>query len=781
MNTQSENKNTLRILHLEDVHRDAELIRERLIDSGLSLQIDWASNEKEFINFLENNKYDLILADYLLPGFDGLAALRLAQSHSPGLPFICVSGVIGEENAVELLKYGATDYISKDRLNNLPQVIRRALTEVAERRAREIAEAALWDRDLQFQKLSASVPGMIYQFTRRPDGTYCMPFSTDAIKEMFGCSARDVREDFSPITKVIFPEDLDKLMASIEYSAKHFTEWSHEYRVQLPGQSIKWFLGKSTPEKLADGSVTWYGFNTDITERKKATEVQEKTLSLLNSITENSTDAIYIKDTQGRYLLFNKESARITGKTPEEVLGKDDYSVFPPDDAKALIERDKRVMESGEVKTYEEVVTTIQGPTTYLANKGPLYDIEGKVSGMFGISRDISKLKQREQEMKKAKEHAEESDRLKSAFLSNMSHEIRTPMNSIVGFSQLLSAKTLADQERLEYAKIINESCRRLLNTINDILDISRLDAGQTIIKRKTFQINKLLQELHHVHINAFMQKKIELRIKIPPALTSLVIFTDEQKIYQILNNLLSNACKFTERGYVEYGLDLIDNNLEFFVKDTGIGVAKEKQEFIFGRFNQEDISDSRAHEGSGLGLAITKGFVTILGGKIWIESQRGVGSTFKFTIPFQTAPAALSDLAPRTVSVDNQMSLDWSKKTILIAEDEISNFLLLKTILFNRTNAEILHAHNGYEALEMFKNNMKIELILMDLKMPGMDGFTATRKIRETNQKIPILALSAYSQPEDREKAIQAGCNDFINKPFEVEILLKVLAKTIK
>ncbi|MBI2522304.1 MAG: PAS domain-containing protein [Bdellovibrio sp.] len=384
---------------------------------------------------------------------------------------------------------------------------------------------ALRKRDLLFQKLSAGLPGMIYQFTRRPDGTYYVPFSTDGIKNIFGCSPEDVREDFSPIARVILPEDWNKIVESIEYSAEHLTLWSCEYRIRIPGHPIKWAVGKSIPEKLADGSVTWYGFITDITELK---QMQENLL-----------------EHQTQLLISNVE-------------------------------------------------------------------------------------------MKKAKEQAEESDRLKSAFLSNMSHEIRTPMNSIVGFSQLLSAPAISEQERVEFAKIINESCRRLLNTINDILDLSRIDAGQALVKQQNFKVNRLLQELYNAHINAFKQKNVELRIKIDPQVESLIIFSDEQKIYQILNNLLSNADKFTHKGYVEFGFKLIDDMVEFFVKDTGMGIPKNKQQLIFGRFIQADISSSRAYEGSGLGLAIAKGFVVLLGGKIWFESEEGVGSVFKFTIPFE-------------------------------------------------------------------------------------------------------------------------------------------------
>jgi len=528
---------------------------------------------------------------------------------------------------------------------------------------------ALQERDIKFQKLSTGLPGMIYQFTRRPDGSYYIPFSTNGITDIFGCTPEEVSEDFSPITRAVLPADLPKLIDSIENSAKYLTPWTCEYRTQIPGRPIRWMMGKSIPEKLPDGSITWYGFNTEITEFKEM--------------------------------------------------------------EKSLLEHQTQLL--------------------------------------------ISNV-----EMKKAKERAEESDRLKSAFLSNMSHEIRTPMNSIVGFSQLLSAPVVSDKDRMDYAKIINDSCRRLLNTINDILDLSRLDAGQAIVKKQSFQVYKLLQELHDVHINAYTQKNLALRIEVNPELESLSMFSDEQKIYQILNNLLSNAFKFTKAGAVEFGYALSGEDVEFFVRDTGIGISKEKTDFIFGRFNQADISAGRGYEGSGLGLAIAKGFVTLLGGKIWFESEEGVGSLFKFTIPYGPTLSDTLKPAPRPAISLPSMKLDWSDKKFLIVEDEMSNYLLLETILRNRTQVKLVHAKNGHEALEIFKNTPELALILMDLKMPGMDGFTATRKIRQLNKHIPIVAITAYFQPEDRQKALEAGCNDCISKPFEVDSLLKVLVKML-
>ncbi|MBI2522305.1 MAG: response regulator [Bdellovibrio sp.] len=419
-------------------------------------------------------------------------------------------------------------------------------------------------------------------------------------------------------------------------------------------------------------------------------------------------------------------------------------------------------------------------PTTYQGEIGDLFAAINRLILAFGAREQ--QMQMRNQEMNTAKERAEESDRIKSAFLSNMVHDIRTPMNTIVGFSQLMSASTLPEKERAEYADIINSSSDRLLKTINNILDISRVETGQASIKRNAFQIHRLLQDLYLAHEDAFKQKNVELKIEINPRFASLVIYNDEQKIYRILNALLDNAYKYTEKGHVEFGFEHTDKHIVFFVKDTGAGIPKNKQELVFSKFYQRDLPASRRDQVAGLDLVLAKGLVILLGGNIWFESEEGVGSVFKFTVPFISPPTSSpqAEKPSEHVSPEIPLNLDWSKKTILIAEDDMNNYLLLRTILFNRTKVTILHAKNGHEVLESVKNNPEIALVLMDLKMPGMDGFTATRKTREFNKRIPIIAVTAYSQPEDRKKATEAGCNEFISKPFDAESILRILASTL-
>ncbi len=515
---------------------------------------------------------------------------------------------------------------------------------------RKKAEDTLREKDVQFRKLSSNLPDLIFQFTRRPDGTYCVPIASEGIKNIFGCSPQDVIEDFTPIGRVIYPEDSERVIKDIEYSAKHLTYFTCEFRVQIPNKPIQWIFSRSTPEKLADGSVTWYGFNANITD-----------------------------------------------------------------------------------------------------------------------------MKQTEAEFIKAKEKAEESDRLKSAFLANMSHEIRTPMNGILGFAQLLKEPNLTGKEQQEYIRIIEKSGKRMLNIIHDIVDISKIESGQMEVSISETNINDQIDYIYDFFAPEIEKKGLQLFCKKKlPAIES-IIKTDREKIYAILTNLVKNAIKYTNEGLIEIGSVKKGNYLEFFVKDTGIGIAKDRQEAIFERFIQADISNKRAHDGAGLGLSIAEAYVEMLGGKIWVASEEGKGSTFYFTIPYNIEPE--EKIAVENIIPSGREENQTKNLKILIAEDdEASEQFITRAI--RKYSSKILNANTGVEAIAACRNNADIDLILMDIRMPEMNGYEATRQIREFNKDVIIIAQTAYGLSGDRQKALNAGCNDHISKPINGEELMTLIQK---
>ena len=388
------------------------------------------------------------------------------------------------------------------------------------------------------------------------------------------------------------------------------------------------------------------------------------------------------------------------------------------------------------------------------------------------LEQQIKQREKAEKELVVAKEKAEESDRLKTAFLANMSHEIRTPMNGILGFANLLKKPGLIGEKQQAFIEIIEKSGKRMLNIINDIIDISKIEAGLMKLDINESNINEHIEYIYTFFKPEAESKGMDLSFKNPLPAKESIINTDSEKLNAILANLVKNSIKYTEEGSIELGYNLKTDTkpgeLEFYVKDTGIGIPKDRQKAIFDRFVQADIANQKANQGAGLGLAITKAYVEMLGGKIRVESEEDKGSTFYFTLPYNTKPAEKT--------IDRQLEPsgkydDVRKLKILVAEDdEVSEMLLDETVkMFAK---EILKAGTGVEAVKACRDNPDIDLILMDIRMPEMGGYEATHQIREFNKEVIIIAQTAYGQTGDREKSIESGCNDYIAKPVnEIEL----------
>ena len=381
-------------------------------------------------------------------------------------------------------------------------------------------------------------------------------------------------------------------------------------------------------------------------------------------------------------------------------------------------------------------------------------------------------LEQKNRELTLAKEKAEESDRLKTEFLQNMSHEIRTPINAILGFSELLNDTNEEEKER--YVSIIKSSGKQLLHIIDDILEISKLETKQVRVYETEIYLNDLLLD-HYFYFDIEAKKKgLQLYLKNGLSDGESKVRTDTTKLNKIISNLLENAIKYTSEGYIEYGYKINDGNIELYIKDTGIGIKKENQETIFNRFSQEEKSLSRSVGGLGLGLSIVKGNAELLGGKITVESEKGKGSIFTVTIPYKPVYSAniKKGKAEKATGIK-----ELSTFKILIAEDEKYNFLLIEILLKNNLhNFTILHAINGKEAIEFCKKNKDISLIFMDLKMPVMDGFKATKEIKKILPDCPVIAFTAYSTPDKKEKALSAGCDVFISKPIDSKVINEII-----
>ena len=651
---------------------------------------------------------------------------------------------------------------------------------------RRLAQEKIREKDLEFKKLSSNLPDLIFQFTRKPNGTYCVPIASEGIANIFGCTPEDVLNDFTPIGRVIHPDDVERVIADIEYSAKHLTFFTCEFRVLIPGKPIQWIYSKSTPEKLPDGSVTWYGFNADISERKRV----EDSLMKLKTAIDKSEISVIITDENGNIEYANPFFNKITGYSPEEYIGTNCKILKSSYHPKEFYEEMWNTIKSGQ--TWEgELYNCNKNGEMYWENTiiSPITNSNNEITHFVAIKTDITQVKNMNSELIIAKERAEESDRLKSAFLANMSHEIRTPMNGILGFTELLKEPDLSADQRDYFMDIIEKSGQRLLNIINDIIDISKIESGLMKVKNSEINVNEYLDQIFTFFIPEAETKNIKLICK--PGLPKEEAFlnTDSEKFYAILINLVKNALKYTETGFVEFGYNRVVEtqnvaSLQFYVKDTGIGIPKDRHEAIFERFVQADIVDKMARQGAGLGLSISKAYVEMLGGKIGLESEeenlatgKSGGSTFYFTLPFHTIE---SENMKRIEILDHENEAQNNNLKILIAEDDVSSNQLI-SIYVQKFGKEIINVQSGTEAVEACRNNPDIDLILMDIQMPELSGYDATRQIRQFNTEVIIIALTAYALAGDREKAIEAGCTDYLSKPVKMANLMDMIQNYFK
>lgn len=510
----------------------------------------------------------------------------------------------------------------------------------------------------------------------------------------------------------------------------------------------------------------------DISERKKAEkeihELLETSLNIFNY--SPSGMFLYQYEETDRLVLLegNPEAERLTGLNIDNWKGKEFNEIWPNAKSEGITDDYLTAYHTGNIFESED--------TQYE---------DHKLTGVFRIRafripgeklvvafENITNLKKTEQELLKAKEKAEESDRLKSAFLANMSHEIRTPMNGIIGFSEMFLKKGITDEKREFYANIVINSSKQLLSIVNDILDISRIESDKIEINIERVCINELIMELFAFHKAQALNQSITLFPYKGLKDDESFIQTDKTRLRQIITNLLSNAFKFTTSGSIRFGYVQEKNELKFFVKDTGIGIDPSMHEIIFDRFRQVETSLTRKYSGTGLGLSICKRLIELLGGKIWLESKLGEGSTFYFTLPYESKSDEKASRSGFTPEEINENCF-----TVLIVEDEETNYLYLEEILSDY-EIKTMHAHNGKEAVDICRTNPNINLVLMDIKMPVLNGYEALKEIKSFNPELPVIAQTAYAMAEDKEKAMRSGFKGYLAKPIDKGIFMEYIDK---
>ena len=542
---------------------------------------------------------------------------------------------------------------------------------------------------------------------------------------------------------------------------------SHKYTVRFKneqGHIVAWdIVAYVIYDYFQEREIVWF-FGRDVTQRIEHENKVKEMNSILECILNNVPVYLFVKDPSNefRYLYWNRAFEEYSRIPASRALGHTDYEIFPsPKDAEHFRQDDLTLLRTGERQTFIEEYVSVTGETRIVNTSKSLVPVENRLPLIIGVSWDITDMKNAELEIVEARIRAEESDRLKSAFLANMSHEIRTPLNAIVGFAKLIG-EVETEEEKQQFIDIIDVNSELLLQLINDILDISKIEAGTLEFRFRPMNLNDLCRselEVHKPRVKPGVELVFEERV------ANVEIVCDQNRLAQVISNLLNNAGKFTEEGEIRFGFDLKDGCVEFFVQDTGMGIPPEKARNIFDRFVK--LNDFAA--GTGLGLAISKMIVEKLDGTIGVDSEPGKGTRFHFSIPVVHRDGGKDD-EQHCAAPGRDDGKSW---VLLVAEDSDTNFRLIEAVLSRRFS--LVRAHTGAEAVDMF-GTVQPDAVLMDIRMPVMDGLEATRRIRSVSADVPIIAMSAYSSGSEIESARNAGCNEFLVKPLSQYSLQRAL-----
>jgi PAS domain S-box-containing protein len=813
-----ENKK-IKILAIDD-NRDNLITLKAIISEVIPQSVIYVElSGQGGIESARKNEPDVILLDIVMPGLDGYEVCKIlkADEQLSETPVIFLTALKGDKQSrILALEAGAEAFLAKpvDSTELKAQIL--AMLKIKEaatykKDKRQQLEELVQKRTEELKSANIAALNLLEDLNNENEIRKQSELELKRSEEKF----RIIFQNNAVVKLIIDPENGNIVDAN--HAASAFYGWPMETLQKMNISQINTLQPEDimiemerarTMEKKyfefghrkADGSLVdvevfsscikignkefLYSIIHDITDKKKA----EEKLKLLNRAVEASSVSVVITDAEGQISYVNPYFTKLTGYSYEEARGKNPRVLKSGNQPKTFYEELWNTILSGNEWTGEFNNMKKNGELFWeKAIISPILNSDGKIINFVAIKEDITERKKMLEELVAAKEHAEESDRLKSAFLANMSHEIRTPMNGILGFSELLKEPGLTGEEQQEYIRIIQKSGVRMLNIINQIVDISKIEAGLMTLDIKESNINEQIEYIHTFFNPEAETKGIKLSFRKALPQNEAIITTDREKLYAILTNLVKNAIKYTKEGSIEFGYRIVETqyiaspqniaSLQFYIKDTGIGVPKDRQEAIFERFIQADIADKMAYQGAGLGLTISKAYVEMLGGKIWVESEEGFGSTFYFTLPYNTEP--LKETIDRQPEPSEKNEIVRNLKILIAEDDEVSEMLIDTYIkIFGK---EILKARTGIEAVEMCRNNPDTDLILMDIRMPDMGGYEATRQIRLFNQKVVIIAQTAYGQFGDKEKAIEAGCNDYISKPINKDKLLSLIQKYLK
>lgn len=629
-------------------------------------------------------------------------------------------------------------------------------------------------RDMMQKILKASSVGLSYAVNRK------IIWANEAMEELFGYSKDEYRhkdtrmlypsdDEYRRVGKIVFDKIKNKEVVKLNatFIRKDGSLFYGRYKIN--------YIEPENPEKGVIASII------DITDLIKSQRDLEASEQRYRFVANNTQDFIYMTDPDGKMLFVSSNTQRFFGIAPEEMkslyLSELMQRFAIPEKTRQYILKttSNAILNKKEMAEYVYQISVDGKEKWFETNEKLLYDKNLNFAGIIGVTRDITERKQFEKQLIEAKDKAEESDRLKTAFLNNISHEFRTPMNGILGFADLLTNTAISNGERKEYVSLIRQSCNELLRILQDIIEISQVQNNMTKIHNDEINLYGLITEAIQIAKPKIEDRHIALKTNMRFHEKELFVISDYQKLSRIIKHLIDNAAKFTINGYIEIDCSISDRSeFRFSVSDTGIGISPKMQKLIFKPFRQAETGSSRKFGGSGIGLALAKAYIELLGGKIWLDSEINRGTTIYFSIPVEVIPP------PVKVIEFTNPRIDWKNINVLIVEDEEVNYLYLEKIIMEK-KAGTIRAHNGKEAVDICRNNADIDVILMDLQMPVMDGYEATKLIKQFRSDIPVIAQTAYAQNDDRQKMVRSGFNNYVVKPVTKNRLIHIIEQSLR